>query len=194
MWKSPYDVKSGIYVVDALLDRGALDEEEANQLRDRIVRTHGTVGKMLCDYCGKEVLVVRDDYCSSQWWGYLGNQATKPRTYMASPLIRAMRMLDGAVGRVWPENRLYNVHARIHTSPVKEYGLICSDDSLQMLCNDCFRKTYRRVKIYPQEGYHPWKNVERLEITVIPERGETVESVLRSCCIDSRHLVWEGKD
>lgn len=134
----------------------------------RISHTH-------CDYCRRDVLGVWDDYNKDKWYPYLGNQARKPRTYGFSPIIRSMREFYGVTGQVWGNdpsapNELLNLHARIHTYP-NNWQLRAHPRSLKILCNECFQKTYKRVKLLvPDRGI-------RVEVSVMPEFGETVQSV-----------------
>lgn len=202
-WYRTYNETDGSEFVDKLLESGQIDPSKAAELKQELAKANTSVSRLKCERCGKEILSVFDRYNRDQWWGYLGNQASKVNVYRYSPIIKVLRMLAGVVDpmdenmvyfNTWPDNRLYNVHARIHTWPVRDYRWICKPNSIWMLCNDCFRKTYRRVKVYENEGAGLFGNgVQRLEVSVVPELGETVEGVLKDTCVDTSKVWWEAQ-
>ena len=122
---------------------GKIDYKQLKELSDAVKNAKTHIGRLRCEYCGEEILSVVDKWNSSQWWGYLGNQATRPNIYQYSPIIRVLRLLDGRkMNENWSENKLYNVHARIHSKPVKDYSIICKPNSLHMLWAHVFSVTY----------------------------------------------------
>lgn len=140
------------------------------------------IGHTNCDYCEKKIIAVWDEHNKGKWWPYLGNQARKPKVYVYSEIIQAMRSYYGKNGVTW-NNNLLNVHARAHTFP-KDYGIIAHGNGIRLLCNVCFQLTYRRVKIIPTDrpGY-------RYEISVLPSRGETLEIVTKDLGILSYEII-----
>lgn len=200
-WYSSYGKTDGTEFVDVLLERDMIDQKRAEMLKDELTQAHTSVSRLKCERCGKEILSIFDEYNQQQWWGYLGNQASKTNVYRYSTIIKVLRMLGGVLDandeskiyfNTWPDNSLYNVHSRIHTWPVKDYSWICRQNSIWMLCNECFRKTYRRVKVYENEGSGLFRNgVKRLEVSVVPELDETIESVLKATGIDMNKVWWE---
>lgn len=139
------------------------------------VEGHPKISRTTCDYCGKEVLCVWDDNNKSQWWPYLGNQARKPNVYKYSPIIQAIRKHFGVEGKVWDEehgNNLMNLHAVAHSEP-NDWSKRAHPNGLKILCSSCFQKTYDRVKVKGNNGI-------MYSLSVIPERGETIESVMKS--------------
>ena len=190
-WYRTYKETDGTEYVDRLLEKGLVDKNEATRLKQEILDVKTSVSRLKCERCGRELLSVFDKFNENKWWGYLGNQARKPTAYVYSPVLNVMRKLDGCEGFVWSDNPLYNVHARIHTKPVKDYSLICRPGSLCMLCNDCFQKTYNRVKVYPRDNCQPFpKNVEWIEISVVLDMHETVESVLKDLGLPLDQVRW----
>lgn len=199
-WYHTYGKTDGMDLIDRLKKEHLVDDVMLDQLRERIKDERVIVSRLKCERCGAEILSVFDKWNENQWWGYLGNQAAKAKTYTYSTIVNVLRMLNGGWDfdsdrpMSWPNNPLYNVHARIHTKPVKDYSMICKPNSIHMLCNECFRKTYRRVKIYQKDGKHLWSsNVSHLEISVVPELNETVESVLLDLKIPLEDVTWDGQ-
>ena len=141
-----------------------------------------------CEYCGCEIIQVTDNSRSS-YYGYLGNQAEIANNYLASPSVEAMRKFYD-VG--WEEyhverrsnglsftqqkgNNLYNVHSRLHVKQKGKRGLVhpwnyARGDFCKILCNDCFKKTYKRLSIDVRDGL-------TFEVTVLPHEdlGEVIE-------------------
>ena len=145
------------------------------------------ISKTQCDYCGEEVLCVWDDYNKNQYWPYLGNAARKPNTYKYSDIIQTMREYFGVSGKVWDEehgNNLMNLHARCHSTP-NDWSKRAHPNSLRILCPKCFQKTYKRVKVLGDNGIE-------YQLTVLPERGETVESVMKELDIKGK-VIDKGK-
>lgn len=141
------------------------------------------ISKTYCDYCEKEVLCVWDDYNKNQYWPYLGNQARKPNTYKYSDIIQKMRNHFNVVGKVWDEehgNNLMNLHARCHSTP-NDWSKRAHPNSLRILCSSCFQKTYKRIKVLGDNGIE-------YQLTVLPERGETIESVMKELNIKGKIL------
>ena len=142
---------------------------------------HPKISRTKCDYCGCEVLCVWDDHNKNQWWPYLGNQARKPNTYKYSEVIQAMREHFGVLGEVWDEdhgNNLMNLHARCHSTP-NDWSKRAHPNSLRILCPKCFQKTYKRVKVMGDNGIE-------YQLSVLEERGETVESVMKDLDIKGK--------
>lgn len=152
-----------------------LDSEISLENNVKISRTH-------CEYCENEILAVWDNHNTSNWWPYLGNQARKPKTYFYSPIIQKMREYYNVVGEVW-DNPLLNVHARCHSTPTN-WSKRASDASIRILCNSCFQKTYKRIKVQGNDGI-------LYSLSVLEERGETIESVMKDLDIQGE-IVGKG--
>lgn len=192
LWYKTYDESDGTWVVDTLLESGLVDQKQADELRAEVIDAKTKVEKCHCEYCGREVLSVFDRFSNNKWWGYLGNQSIRPGCYGYSPVIRALRILYGHPEGTWSNSPLYNVHARVHSKPGRDYSVIARPGSLKILCNECFRKTYRRVKVFQRPGERLWSpSVSHVEVSVLPERGETVQSVLKDLNYDFTKLTWE---
>lgn len=145
-----------------------------------------------CDYCETEIISVTDNERNS-YFPYLGNQCEIPRNYLYSPIVEALRKYN-EVGYTGPEmeerrigvlsftqnngNNLVNIHSRLHVKDAKGRSLspwqYQSGDAYRCLCNNCFKKTYKRVKI---KG----KNNLVYEITVLPH--EDIDEVIKECKI-----------
>lgn len=175
---------NGYEIVQVLWYSNLIKMEDLQKLRDELNSAKTRIDYCTCDYCGKEIMKVRDKFCSNPWWGYLGNQARKPNVYSYSPIINLIRKIDPTC------SDLYNLHARVHTKPIRDYSIICSPNSLHNLCNDCFMKTYTRIKVYAKPPYKFPDKVTYIEISVLQEKGETVESVLRDLGMNPNNFVW----
>ena len=140
------------------------------------------ISKTCCDYCGKEVLCVWDDYNSDKWFPYLGNMAKKVNTYKYSPIINIMKKYDNSLNKVW-HNDLLNVHARIHS---RDWGLRCKEGSIKILCNDCFQKTYNRIQVRLNNG-------SIIAVSVVEDMGETIKSVMEELNIKGEVIGKGGK-
>ena len=78
---------------------------------------------------------------------------------------------------------------------MRDYSIICAPNSLHRLCNECFQKTYSRVKVYPKDeasrmrlGWSP--AVTHVEISVVKALNETVESVLQELHVPIDCVTW----
>jgi hypothetical protein len=132
------------------------------------------IGHTKCDYCGKEIIAVWDEHNAGNWWPYLGNQAKRPKTYLYSEIIVAMRKHFHVENYVWNEidgNNLLNVHARVHSKPTN-WSKRASASSIRLLCNSCFQKTYNRIQVKGVDGI-------LYALSVVEDRGETVQSVMK---------------
>ena len=144
------------------------------------------IGHDHCDYCGCDIIGVWDEHNIHQWFPYLGNQCRKPNVYQYSRVIQAMREHFDVLGKVWNEddgNNLLNVHARAHSEPTN-WSVRASTASIRLLCNKCFQKTYKRVKIQSPDGI-------LYAISVLPERGESIKSVCKDLGITGE-VVGKG--
>lgn len=153
------------------------DGTEYGLTREESIKEHVLIGHTKCDYCGKEIIYVWDKNVENQYWPFLGNQARKLNTYKYSKIIQLMRKFFNCEDKVWDEehgNNLGNNHARVHSSKANNPKR-WSDQSIRLLCNSCFQKTYKRVKVIGTG------NDEGIEyaLSVLPDRGETVESVMK---------------
>ena len=146
-----------------------ITEEEKEEVKNANTR----IGHCNCDYCGREVLVVSDKF-KNDWAKYLGNQAVISRNYRYSPIINILR--KGPM-----INRLYNLHARIHC---KDWSIRCKEGSLKILCNECFFKTYNRYQIM-YKGH-------LCAVSVIEDRGETIESVIEDLDLKNADIIGKG--
>lgn len=151
--------------------------------------THGN-----CEYCGTEIIEVRDDYFN-KFYGALGNQAVRPGIYFGSKAIQTIKQfyqvgwidLDTKRARKNGNyfsqelgNNLYNVHSRLHVHEKGSRKLIgpwrfANQNSFKVLCNNCFKKTYRRVSVNARSGLV-------YDVTVLP--GETLRGVLQEIGVD----------
>lgn len=145
------------------------------------VEGNPAISRTVCDYCGCEVLCIWDDHNKNSWWPYLGNQARKPNTYKYSPIIQAMRRYFDAEGAIWTQekgNNLMNLHARAHCEP-EDWSKRGHPNGVKILCSRCFQKTYNRTRVLGNNG-------TLYALTVIPERGETIESVMQDLGIEGK--------
>lgn len=111
------------------------------------------IGICNCDYCGKEIDAIWDDYCKNNWC-YFGVQAIKPNVYKYSPVIQYLRKINNSLGQSWNNgNNLLNSHTRIHCEPSNYDVNIKTQNAIKVLCNECFKKTYNRVKIELSNGF-----------------------------------------
>jgi len=159
------------------------DPSEKEKIKQELKDAETKIGHLKCEYCGKDIISIWDKYNNSNWWPYLGNQARKPRTYNYSPIIRLLRRYFEVEGLVWDEahgNNLINVHARAHSNPTN-WAVRASSASIRLLCPACFQKTYNRTQIQGDDGI-------LYAITVLRERGETVESVMKDLGISGKIL------
>ncbi len=94
-----------------------------------------------------------------------------------------MRKYFNAEDVVWGQengNNLLNVHARAHSDPTN-WAVRASSASIRILCSNCFQKTYNRIRVLGDDGI-------TYAISVIPERDETVESVMEDLGITGKVL------
>lgn len=162
------------------------DDGEREKVLQELIEAKTIIGHTKCDYCGCEVLGVWDNSNINNWWPYLGNQARRPKIYQYSPIIRLMRKYFKVEGMVWSQelgNNLINVHARAHSEPTN-WSIRASSASIRILCPSCFQKTYDRTKIQGDDGY-------TYAISIIPERGETAESVMKDLGITGK-IIGKG--
>lgn len=160
-------------VYDRMNNKNITDGSEYNN--GQKIEGNPKISHTTCDYCGKEVLCVRDDYSSSKWYGYLGNQARRPNCYKYSPIIQTMRKYFNSENIVWDEehgNNLMNLHARCHCEP-EDWSKRAHKNGIKILCPTCFQKTYNRIKVKSYDGIHTYA------LSVVEELGETVESVMK---------------
>ena len=165
------------YSIMQRMKENPTDGTEYGLTKEESLEEHVLIGHTKCDYCGKEILYVWDKNVELQYWPFLGNQARKPNTYKYSKIIQAMRKFFNCENEVWTEekgNTLGNNHARVHSSK-KDNPKRWSDNSIRLLCSGCFQKTYNRIKVI---GAGEDEGIE-YALSVIPERGETIESVMK---------------
>ena len=127
-----------------------------------------------CDYCDKKIIAVWDKDNKMNWWPYLGHQSRRPNTYKYSNIINLIRKfhnVEGVVFRDEDGNNLLNVHARCHSNPTN-WSKRVSSASIRLLCNKCFQKTYKRILIKGEDGFE-------YSLSILPERNETIESVMK---------------
>lgn len=132
------------------------------------------IGHCKCEYCGKDLLAIWDNNNKQSWYPYLGNQARKFNTYSYSPIINIMRKYYNVENKVWDEdhgNNLMNLHARAHSKP-NNWAKRAHPNGIKILCNNCFQKTYQRIKVQGNDGY-------LYSLSVLPDRGETIQSVMK---------------
>lgn len=141
------------------------------------------IGHTTCEYCGREVLCIWDDYNRSNWFPYLGNQSRKPNVYKYSPIIQIMRKFYHAENKAWTNNPLMNLHARCHCEP-EDWSKRAHPNGIKVLCCDCFQKTYNRIKVLGDNGI-------TYSLSVVPERGETIESVMSDLDIKGK-IIGKG--
>lgn len=146
-----------------------------------------------CEYCKEEVVQVKDDDRNSHF-GYLGNQAVIGKNYLYSPSIEAIRKFydvgwedfksqkerkNGASFTQELGNNLLNVHSRLHVRREGFRSLIGpwnyqSGDAYRLLCNNCFKKTYKRLSVRgPGDLIY--------DVTVLPH--ENINQVINECQI-----------
>jgi len=175
----------GYYEIMDRMKSNLIDPKQFNNGNE--IDGNPQIAETICDYCGAKIYAVWDDNNKKNWWPYLGNQVRKPNSYKYSPIINAMRSYYNVEGTVWTEelgNNLLNVHARCHSEPTN-WSKRCSDASIRLLCNKCFQKTYQRTKIQGNDGI-------TYAISVLPERGETIESVMKDLGITGKVLGKGG--
>lgn len=156
---------------------------------DDISNEEVSIGHLKCDYCGCDIIAVWDKFNKNKYWPYVGNQARIPKNYKYSKIIQNIRKFykkENQVFRQKDGNNLLNLHARCHSS-VYYNPKRWSKESIRFLCNDCFQKTYNRIKI---KGKNEDEGIE-YSISVIPDRGETIESVLKDLNIEGE-IIGKG--
>lgn len=99
-----------------------------------------------CDYCNKDIFIIFDDFIIKDGYSiYQGIQAKKNNCYKYSPIINKIRNCE--IDNIKIEN-IANSHTRIHTNQLNDLDLRFKDNRcFRRLCNECFLKTYNRVKI-----------------------------------------------
>lgn len=145
------------------------------------------IGHTNCDYCGCEVIAVWDENNIKNYWPYLGNQFVKPNVYKGSKIAQRIRNNYNCQNKVFRQengNNLLNVHARCHSSPT-DWSRRASKESIRLLCNSCFQKTYNRIKVKGD-------NSILYALSVLPDRGETIESVMKDLNISGKVLGKGG--
>lgn len=150
-----------------------MKENPTNGSEFGIIVPNVSIGHTTCDYCGKEVIAVWDEHNHKNYWPYLGNQSRKPNTYRYSLIINAIRKYYAVEGTIWTDekgNNLLNVHARAHSDPTN-WSVRASKESIRLLCNSCFQKTYQRIKVLGNDGI-------TYSLSVVKDRDETIESVM----------------
>lgn len=153
---------------------------------DSCVITHSN-----CEYCNEHIIQVKDDARNSHF-GYLGNQAVIGKNYLYSPSIEAIRKFYDVGWENYKEremraygpsftqelgNNLLNVHSRLHVRRKGSRTLIGpwnyqTGDGYRLLCNNCFKKTYKRISIAGSDDLI-------YDITVLPH--EALEQVIEEC-------------
>ena len=131
--------------------------------KQNVINSKTKIGHTNCDYCGKEIICIWDEFNSNKWYGYLGNQVQNTKNYQYSPIISILRKYNKI-------DKVYNLHSRCHTYP-NDWSKRAHENALKLLCNDCFRKTYKRISVKSTDGI-------LCKISVLPDRGETIESVM----------------
>lgn len=136
-----------------------------------------------CDYCNREILAVWDGYNSDNYWPYLGNMSKRRNTYKYSPIIEVLRKRYIEEGKDWKDNNLINSHTRVHSD---KYDLRrrMADNSMRLLCNECFQKTYKRTLVDGDDG-------NQYAISVLEDREETIESVMKELGINGK-IIGKG--
>lgn len=145
-----------------------------------------SIGHTTCDYCQRKIIAVWDEHNKNNYWSYLGNQVKKPHVYRYSKIIQAIKKKFDALDKVWTNengNNLLNVHARAHSSPT-DWSTRASEASIRLLCNECFQKTYNRIKV---QG----SNNTIYALSVVLDRGETIESVMKDLGISGK-VIGKG--
>lgn len=144
------------------------------------------IAHTVCDYCGKEVIGVWDDYIkSSRGLPYQGWVARTPRSgsknnrhpYKART-IAEIKAHYGIGEEEWftEDNNLLNVCGKVHIlafngenwelRPDLSYE---SPDTTRILCNDCFEKANDcRVALMGTKGL-------MYSVSVVADKGETIE-------------------
>lgn len=161
-----------------------ISENEKNSLINEVRSAHTKIGHCNCEYCNKLIIAVWDDFNSGSWYPYLGNSATKSKTYLYSPIIKVLRKINNTEGKTWNSsngNNLMNLHARVHC---KDWSIRCKEGSLKILCNECFSKTYNRYQVE--------YNGQLCAISVVEDRGETIESVLKDLHMQNANIIGKG--
>ena len=146
------------------------------------------IGHIKCDYCGKELIAVFDEYNKNDYCCYLGCQAVSRYHYKYSKILNFIKKYYGINEEEnWTDNPLVNIHTRIHSNPTR-WDLRASDKSLRFLCNDCFKLTYNRIKVKSV-----YLNKEIIHsLSVVDSRNETIESVMQDLEI-SGEILGKGR-
>lgn len=149
-----------------------------------------------CDYCNRKIYAVWDEHNIRDWNPYIGTMAVQQSRYKYSEVINKIRSgLNITVHNIKPED-LMCTNARIHSEPASD-EIRFNKESGRVLCVDCFRKTFNRVKFngIPQKEYYGEElNYQRLfSASVVKEFGETVEQVAKDNHIDFVSLIGKGR-
>lgn len=136
-----------------------------------------------CDYCGKEILAIWDDFNTNNYWPYLGVQSKRLNSYTYSPIIQIIRKNYELKSLDWKDNNLLNLHTRVH-SDSGNMSIRMSENALRFLCNSCFQKTYQRIKVQGDDGI-------LYSLSVLQDRNETIESVMSDLGITGK-VIGKG--
>ena len=144
-------------------------------LSEKILNSNPNIYKYNCDYCGKEIFIVFDDFIFKDGYSiYQGIQAKRLNCYKYSPIINLIR--DNGIKNI-AINELANSHTRIHSNKMSDLDLRFKDKRcFKRLCNDCFLKTYNRIKVLDEST-----NIE-YSLSIVNDykinKFETIENVL----------------
>lgn len=152
----------------------SLSEVEKEEIKKKLKEDAVLIGHTKCDYCNRNIIGVWDKHVNNQYWPFLGVQSKRANSYKYSYIMNLIKEHYVRNNKDWKENNLLNNHARCHSS-ISSNPKRWSDASIRILCNDCFQKTYNRIKV---KGTGNDKGID-YALSVLTERGETIESVMK---------------
>lgn len=144
------------------------------------------IAHLNCEYCGTDIISVFDEHNKKNWYPYLGKQVERSGVYEYSEAVQKIKSFygvgDGEIFTQERGNNFMNCHARFHSQP-NNWKYRASPQSIRMLCNNCFLKTYNRMKIEMEDG-----TIAALSVL----ENETVEQVAEDLGIKNYKVLGKG--
>lgn len=172
-------------------------KDKMQYLKDNALSINDSlINKTSCDYCGTEIFAVWDIHNIKDWNPYIGNSAIQKSRFKYSKIINLIR--DGLYIKdydkiIYPKD-LISTNARIHSEP-EEDSIRFSEDVAKILCIDCFKKTFNRIKFIgiPNDFYPEDIRFEHTFSASVIKESELLESVAKDCHIDIIKIIGKGR-